>query len=182
MKKRLRRAAGGPRRAAVAVTVAAFTLAGAGTGLAETGTFSGDDNPWPYADPGPAPVLAAVGDIACEPGSPGDEQYQAGRYQDFMGSFDHTYGAFKFLQRPSPGNHEFYTSHGETGVNGYAYFDYYNGYQLDNTGNPATHNFTDSSGASFTQPQPRPLGQAGEFGAAGNGWYSYDLAGCTSSR
>ena len=49
----------------------------------------------------------------------GDEQYQVGRYQDFMGSFDHTYGAFKFLQRPSPGNHEFYTSHGETGDDGY---------------------------------------------------------------
>jgi hypothetical protein len=38
----------------------------------------------------------------------GDLQYQVGRYEDFTGSFDHTYGAFKFLQRPSPGNHEFY--------------------------------------------------------------------------
>src|SRR5262249_30347602 len=38
----------------------------------------------------------------------GDEQYQVGRLEDFQGSFDHTYGAFKFLQRPTPGNHEFY--------------------------------------------------------------------------
>ena len=106
----------------------------------------------------------------------GDEQYQVGRYQDFMGSFDHTYGAFKFLQRPSPGNHEFYTSHGETGDNGYGYFDYYNGYQLDPTGNPVTHTFTDAADPNtFTQPVPRPAGQAGQFGTAGDGWYSYNL-------
>ncbi len=187
-----------------------------GTVLAATGTFSSNDNVWPYATTPPAPVLATVGDISCQPGNPvesekqtdvcdttgqgdtrnqaqtatanqieamrpnlvailGDEQYQVGRYQDFLGSFDHTYGAFKFLQRPSPGNHEFYSEHGETGVNGYGYFDYYNGYQLDRTGNPVTHPFTDSSGVSFTQPQPRNDGQAGEFGSTGDGWYSYDL-------
>ena len=106
----------------------------------------------------------------------GDEQYQVGRYQDFLGSFDHTYGAFKLLQRPSPGNHEFYTSHGETGDNGYGYFDYYNGYQLDPAGNPVTHTFTDAADSNtFTQPTPRPAGPAGQFGSAGDGWYSYNL-------
>jgi hypothetical protein len=105
----------------------------------------------------------------------GDEQYQVGRYQDFMGSFDKIWGAFKFLQRPTPGNHEFYTSHGETGVNGYGYFDYYNGYQLNSDGTPVTTNFTDSTGATFTQPTPRGDGQAGDFGSTGDGWYSYNL-------
>ncbi len=66
----------------------------------------------------------------------GDLQYQVGRYSDFEGSFDLTYGAFKFLHRPSPGNHEFYDEHGETGVAGYGYFSYYNGFQIDtNDGN-----------------------------------------------
>jgi hypothetical protein len=108
----------------------------------------------------------------------GDEQYEVGRYEDFMGSFDRTYGAFKFLQRPSPGNHEFYSAHGETGVHGDGYFDYYNGAQL----NPSDGSFvTDTFNAeppftgTITQPKPRPDGQAGEVGANGDGWYSYDL-------
>jgi hypothetical protein len=144
------------------------------------GWFVGNDNPWPYSSQGPAPVLAAVGDISCQPTGPvdgekqsdvcdktgdgyttrwqaqtatatqiesikptlvailGDEQYEVGRYEDFMGSFDHIYGAFKFLQRPTPGNHEFYSEHGETGVNGYGYFDYYNGYHVNaDTGQPS---------------------------------------------
>jgi hypothetical protein len=102
----------------------------------------------------------------------GDEQYQAGRYEDFMGSYDKTYGAFKFLQRPTPGNHEFYTSHGETGDNGDGYFDYYNGFQLNADASPVTDSFTTATGSTFTQPRPRSLGQAG---AAGDGWYSYNL-------
>lgn len=114
----------------------------------------------------------------------GDLQYQVGRYEDFTGSFDHTYGAFKFLQRPVPGNHEFYDrgspaqgAKGETGVGGYGYFDYFNGYQLNSDGTPVTHTFTNkfASSGSFTQPQPRPQGQAGDFGTTGNGWYSYNL-------
>ena len=107
----------------------------------------------------------------------GDEQYQVGRYQDFMASFDHTYGAFKWLHRPSPGNHEFYSGHGESGVHGYGYFSYYNGYQVDpNTGNPVTTSVVaGDGGAPVVQPVPRPDGQAGQFGANGDGWYSYDL-------
>ena len=61
----------------------------------------------------------------------GDLQYQVGRYSDFEQSFDLTYGAFKFLQRPAPGNHEFYDEHGETGVAGYGYFSYFNGFLID---------------------------------------------------
>ena len=59
----------------------------------------------------------------------GDEQYQNGYYSDFENSFDKYWGAFKFLQRPAPGNHEFYDNHGQTGVRGLGYFDYYNGLQ-----------------------------------------------------
>lgn len=113
----------------------------------------------------------------------GDEQYQVGRYQDFLGSYDKTYGAFKFLQRPTPGNHEFYDrlkgTQGETGVLGDGYFDYFNGYQLNADGTPVNDTFTvkfgPGAGGSFTQPRPRPSGQAGPFGATGDGWYSYNL-------
>ncbi len=166
-----------------------------------------------------APVLAAVGDISCQPGDPvegekqkdvcdksgngyttrwqaqtatakqieamkpdlvailGDEQYEVGRYADFMASFDHTYGAFKWLHRPAPGNHEFYSEHGESGVRGYGYFDYYNGYQVDpNTGNPVIASVTaGDGGAPVDQPVPLQHGQAGTVGQNGNGWYSYDL-------
>jgi hypothetical protein len=197
----------------VGLAVAGLTLASATAVLADEGVLSGNDNPWPYASVSRSPVLAAVGDIACQPGSPvekekasdvcsatpvqaqsatadqieamqpnlvailGDEQYQVGRYQDFLGSFDTTYGAFKFLQRPSPGNHEFYSLHGETGVHGDGYFDYYNGYQHNPAdGSAVTDTFTNVPGpGSFTQPRPRPSGQAGQFGQTGDGWYSYNL-------
>ncbi len=113
----------------------------------------------------------------------GDLQYQVGRYEDFTGSYDKTYGAFKFLQRPSPGNHEFYDrgtpgagAKGETGVGGYGYFDYFNGFQLNPDGTPVTQSFTQKFvPGSFTQPVPRQQGQAGDFGTTGNGWYSYNL-------
>lgn len=154
------------------------------------------DSSWPYAATTRDPVLAAVGDIACEPDNKvnssnpdslkcsgqdvgglraeyatasqvehmrpdlvallGDEQYQVGKLSDFEGSFDKTYGAFKFLQRPAPGNHEYYayTKHGdnEAAQNGAGYFAYYNG--------------TTADGAI------RPQGQAGNYN---KGWYSYNL-------
>lgn len=108
----------------------------------------------------------------------GDEQYEVGRYEDFMGSFDKTYGAFKFLHRPAPGNHEFYSEHGETGVHGDGYFDYYNGFQLDpNDGSPILDTFTEDppGTGTFTQPRPRQDGQAGHVGQDGDGWYSYNV-------
>jgi hypothetical protein len=105
----------------------------------------------------------------------GDEQYQVGRYEDFMGSYNNTFGAFKFLQRPTPGNHEYYTSHGQTGSNGVGYFDYFNGFQLNPDASPILDSYpitTPGNSGTFTQPRPRPDGQAGEVG---QGWYSYNL-------
>jgi acid phosphatase type 7 len=201
------------------------------------------DNTWPYATTGilPAlPVLAVVGDIACQPGeteptgeanhelcinpkSPytttslwqsqeatatqiegikpdavallGDLQYQVGLYSDFENSFDLTYGAFKFLLRPSPGNHEFYDEHSQTGVAGYGYFSYFNGFLINtsgtNIGTPITTTLADPCpsasaaacnypglSAPVPQPVPRADGQAGHFeetSGVADGWYSYNL-------
>jgi hypothetical protein len=88
----------------------------------------------------------------------GDEQYQAGRYPDLPGSFDRTYGAFKFLQRPAAGNHEFYTSHGEAGDNGDGYFDYYDGYQLNADSSPVV---TAPAAPPATAPPGRAVPEAG---------------------
>ena len=162
-----------------------------------------NNNTWPYATGSlfSAPVLAVVGDIACQPGetepsgeksgenclspkSPytptslwqsqeatadeieamqpaaiallGDLQYQVGQYSDFEGSFDLTYGAFKFLQRPAPGNHEFYDEHGATGVAGYGYFSYFNGFQIDSTGAPLTATIPDPCPAGLLWTDPNP--------------------------
>jgi acid phosphatase type 7 len=86
----------------------------------------------------------------------GDEQYQVGKLSDFENSFDKTYGAFKFLERPSPGNHEYYpyTKHGdnEPAQNGGGYFAYFNGQNANG--------------------DIRPQGQAGDYN---KGWYSYNL-------
>jgi acid phosphatase type 7 len=134
----------------------------------------------------------------------GDLQYQVGQYQDFEQSFDLTYGAFKFLTRPAPGNHEFYDEHGATGVAGYGYFSYYNGFQVNPSGQPITVTLADpcpstQTGCSYTglatttsgpQPVPRSDGQAGHFEQTGgvgatipaggtvgvaDGWYSYNI-------
>ena len=84
----------------------------------------------------------AAGDIACEPGDSGpcrqaataqvvqslgpaavaalgDLQYAEGSAADFRASFDASWGAFKALIRPVPGNHEYRTS-GAAG-----YFEYF---------------------------------------------------------
>ncbi|HEX4227559.1 MAG TPA: metallophosphoesterase family protein [Bryobacteraceae bacterium] len=116
------------------------------------GSPNSKDNTWPYARTGrSAPVLAVVGDVACQPGETepsgekgsencvgdtaqnlyasqaatakqienmkpdlvalvGDEQYQVGQYSDFENSYELTYGAFKMITRPAPGNHEFIPS------------------------------------------------------------------------
>jgi acid phosphatase type 7 len=222
-------------RAAVLVGAAAsvFVLA---SGVQAQNTKS-NDNTWPYATrTGKSPVLAVVGDIACEPGeteptgeaahelcsnpkSPytstslwqsqeatanqieamkpdlvaivGDLQYQVGQYSDFQQSFDLTYGAFKFLHRPAPGNHEFYDEHSETGVAGYGYFSYYNGFQVTASGTPITTTISDPCPPALaaacnypglTTPNPQPIpradGQAGHFeeqSGVADGWYSYNL-------
>jgi acid phosphatase type 7 len=100
---------------------------------------------------GPAtadPVLAAAGDIACEPGQRpsalecgqgataaeikharpaavaalGDDQYEHGLLPEFLGpgAFNQTWGAFKRRIRPVPGNHEYSISPTATG-----YFEYF---------------------------------------------------------
>ena len=121
----------------------------------------------------------------------GDEQYQVGQYSDFENSYETTYGAFKMITRPAPGNHEFYTEHGAVGVAGYGYFSYFNGVQHNADGTPMTATISDNpdTGGTFTQPVPYSDGQAGHFeqsgglGTAadggpvgvGDGWYSYNL-------
>jgi hypothetical protein len=107
----------------------------------------------------------------------GDEQYQNGYYSDFENSYDKYWGAFKFLERPVPGNHEFYDNHGQTGVRGLGYFDYFNGIQHNaSDGSEIDQTVTNpKNGDVVTQPAPQPQGQAGDFGQTGNGWYSYNL-------
>ena len=259
-------------RAAVLMGAAASVLAFAGGAKAQNQNFrvnpfqqedswlfgnpSPSDNPWPYATTANSPVLAVVGDIACQPGgevetttsgttttvtvlepageaksefcfdpkSPytatslwqsqeatanqieamkpdavaivGDLQYQVGQYSDFEQSYDLTYGAFKFITRPSPGNHEFYDEHSETGVAGYGYFSYFNGFQINTANAPITSSNTTTGTPAMpimttvpdpcppalaaacnypglttpiAQPIPRPDGQAGHFELGANG-------------
>jgi hypothetical protein len=89
----------------------------------------------------------------------GDEQYQVGKLSDFEQSFEQAWGGLKALERPAPGNHEYYayTKKGdnEAAQNGTGYFGYFNGH--DQSGIPNQH------------------GQAGEDTAANQGWYSYNL-------
>jgi acid phosphatase type 7 len=89
----------------------------------------------------------------------GDLQYQVGQYSDFEGSYDLTYGAFKGITRPSPGNHEFYDEHNQTGVAGYGYFSYFNGFQLNPNGTGAilTTTLADPCPASVTWTDPNFL-------------------------
>lgn len=87
-------------------------------------------------------TIAAAGDIARRnaPGTPqqktaavitdvikpsrvlalGDEQYDHGEYAQFLASYDPTWGAFKGITAPVPGNHEYETP-GAAG-----YFQYFN--------------------------------------------------------
>jgi hypothetical protein len=99
------------------------------------------------------PVIAAAGDIACDPesmfynggaGAPGncqmratseavlranptrvlalgDNQYEGGTRADYLISYEPTWGRFKSMTKPVPGNHE-YGSRSATG-----YFDYWDG-------------------------------------------------------
>src|SRR5271168_674980 len=175
------------------------------------GSPNSNDNAWPYAKTGrSAPVLAVVGDVACQPGetepggeSPkencvgdsaqnlfasqaatarqienmkpdlvalvGDEQYQVGQYSDFENSYELTYGAFKMISRPAPGNHEFYKEHGAVGVAGYGYFSYFNGVQHNADGTMMTVTIAKNpyTGGTFTQPVPYSDGQAGHFAQTG---------------
>jgi acid phosphatase type 7 len=238
---------GGRFQAAALIGAAAVTLAFVAGARAQNQNSLGQNsngNPWPYGNPTPdntwpyatigrSPVLAVVGDVACQPGEEpsgekagencdgdtaqnlnasqaatakqienmkpdlvallGDEQYQVGQYSDFENSYELTYGAFKSITRPSPGNHEFYTEHGAIGVAGYGYFSYFNGVQHNADGSMMMTTIANNpdTGGTFTQPVPYSDGQAGHFeqsGGLGNstspaggpvgvgdGWYSYNL-------
>ena len=89
----------------------------------------------------------------------GDEQYQVGKLTDFEQSFEQAWGGLKMLERPAPGNHEYYPyakkGDNEAGQNGAGYFGYFNGHNQSGT--------------------PDTQGQAGDDTADNQGWYSYDL-------
>ena len=105
----------------------------------------------------PEPVIAAAGDIACDPTTPafnggngtdtdcrakgtsnllvgadavlplGDHQYNCGGYDAFMQSYDPTWGRFKSLTHPVPGDKEYATSGGTdcSATPGGGYFQYF---------------------------------------------------------
>jgi hypothetical protein len=112
-----------------------------------TGTPSPSPVPSASPSPAPPPtsgdpVVKAAGDIACEPGRSvsssacqqkatsdllsgatavltlGDNQYDDGSLSEFQQSFDASWGRFKDVMRPVPGNHEYQTS-GAAGYFGY---------------------------------------------------------------
>jgi hypothetical protein len=57
---------------------------------------------------------------------PGDIQYESGTLAEFRGSFDPSWGRFKSISYPAPGNHEWYDT-----PNGQGYFDYFDGSARD---------------------------------------------------
>ncbi len=69
----------------------------------------------------------------------GDEQYQVGKLSDFEQSFEQAWGGLKMLERPSPGNHEYYSytkkGDNEAAQNGAGYFAYFNGHNQSGTPN-----------------------------------------------
>ena len=95
--------------------------------------------------PAASPVIVAVGDLVCgaqtsgklcvhnataaltSQSSPaavlvlGDNQYENGSYAEYMTYYDKSWGAFKSITHPVPGNHEYHTA------NASGYFDYFNG-------------------------------------------------------
>ncbi|HWF14732.1 MAG TPA: hypothetical protein VG244_00985 [Acidimicrobiales bacterium] len=107
----------------------------------------------------------------------GDEQYQVGTLADFKGSYDQTYGAFKFLQRPSPGNHGFYSTHGQDGEDGIGY--------SDSSGQVAVPNLQAAQGAgSAFQNGQTTTGYPGAFGVMkltlGQNGYGWDYQSATA--
>ena len=87
----------------------------------------------PPPQPPPPPTLVTAGDIACAPGGTppanqchhgatadlveslepdavallGDNQYPGGQLENFMASYGPTWGRFKSITHPAPGNHEY---------------------------------------------------------------------------
>jgi acid phosphatase type 7 len=110
------------------------------------------------------PVIAAAGDIACDPADPvtsdtchqqatsnllvgaglaavlplGDIQYDSASYDNILGAYHPTWGRVKDISHPVLGNHE---------TSGTGYFDYFNGVGVSD----------------------------GPAGTRGEGWYSFDV-------
>jgi len=110
------------------------------------------------------PVIAAAGDIACDPADPvtsdtchqqatsdmlvgaglaavlplGDIQYDSASYDNILGAYHPTWGRVKDISHPVLGNHE---------SSGMGYFDYFNGVGVSD----------------------------GPAGTRGEGWYSFDV-------
>ncbi len=137
-----------PRKASLALTVLVMTTAAALMVIVARGqepaSAAGD------------PVIAAAGDISCDPlnsgyeggqGTPtdcrqlhtaallagadavlplGDLQYACGGLSDFQAAYDPSWGQYKAITRPAPGNHE-YQSSGGTGctANAFGYYSYF---------------------------------------------------------
>jgi hypothetical protein len=106
---------------------------------------------------GPATTIVAAGDIACRPGlrrtrttchqartarrvlalrpdvvaTLGDAQYQRGELANYLAVYDRSWGAFKAITRPAPGNHEYLERADRTTANGHF------GYFGAAAGNPA---------------------------------------------
>ena len=106
----------------------------------------------PAADilPAASSVIIAVGDLVCgaqtagnlcvhnetaaltSQSSPaavlvlGDNQYENGSYAGYTTYYDQSWGAFKSITHPVPGNHEYHTA------NASGYFDYFNGVGVQN--------------------------------------------------
>jgi hypothetical protein len=194
---------------AIAAMVAAIGLLAAGSAVADTGGFgdgigpagrlaaAGDIACTP-GETGVPPDGEANGPDNCQQGNtallveslhpdgvaiPGDIQYQYGKLSEFLGSFAPTWGAFKDIIYPAPGNHEWYDQ-----PNGQGYFDYFDGvfaddgragprgkgyYSVDLT--PRWHLITLNSNCTNDNPlinAPVPCGQ----GSAQELWLRHDLA------
>jgi 3',5'-cyclic AMP phosphodiesterase CpdA len=128
-------ASGGAAAPAVTTSTTSTTAATTSTPATTSGTAAAGE---PFR-------VVAVGDIVCRPDKPvtpvecrmaataalaeslhpdlvlplGDLQYETGRAQDFVSSYEHTWGRLKSVTRPVAGNHEYA---GGNAVGYYAYF------------------------------------------------------------
>lgn len=127
-----------------------------------TAPVTSSSPPVTSSSPPAAPVIAAVGDIACDPtlytvsncsfvktaalvgAYPydkflplGDEQYEDGQYSKFTNSYDLYYGQYLGITKPVPGNHEYNTT------NAAGYYQYFGAIAGDPTKGYYSYNLGD---------------------------------------